>query len=185
MIFGIDNKGTSLKGFLDENHHLLSAMAVLLGIATFSGSLSIKWLGNLLLFLSFAGVVTTWFELYINFPKTGAFRLMIFKNILTFGLIGFVFYWILTFPAFWNIFSFIPIFAYLYYMLHTIVKQLATFSVVKKIFGEKNHRNKWQKIFIVIYGLAVFYVLNWILFLSIGAAPGFNIIFELVRLYFK
>ena len=183
-MFGIDKNGLSLKDFIDQNHQLLSTMAVLIAIATYADSLPVQWLGNTILFLSTAGVVTVWFELYRCLPKTGTLRLVVFKNIITIGLIGFTFYWFLSFPAFWNIFSFIPLFLFLYYMFHTTIKQLMEFGFVMKIFGTKGQRNGWQKLLVFIYGFGIFVALSWMLHISIGAAPGINLMLELVRLNF-
>lgn len=183
-MLGIDKNSLSLKDFIDQNHNLLSALAVLIAIASYAGSLPVQWLGSTILFLSIAGVITVWFELYKNFPKTGTLRLVIFKNITTFGLIGITFYWFLSFPSFWNIFLFIPLFFFLYYMFHTTLKQFMEFSFVKKIIGKTGHRNIWQKILVLIYGLGIFYAVTWMFHISIGAAPGFSFLMELIRLNF-
>lgn len=183
-MFGIDKTGKSLRDFIDENQNLLSAMAVLVAIASFVTNLPIHWLGSTLLFLTIAGIVTVWVELYILFPKTGSMRLMIFKNVLSFGLIGFVFYWFLAFGTFWNIFSFVPLFAMLLYMSLTVLTQLVAFPIVRKIFGKKGNRNVWQKILIVAYVCAVGYGILWLFAISVGAAPGINYLLQLIRISF-
>lgn len=179
-----DNK-LPLKDFIEQNHNLLSAMAVLVAVASFATTLSVRWLGDVLLFLSIAAIVTLWIELYMSFPKTGSLRLILFKNILSFGLIGLVFYWFLAFGKFWNIFLFIPLFLMMFYMSHNVVKQLLGFSFVKKVIGEKGNRNKWQILLITGYGFGIFWAVSWMLYLAIGASPGFNIILELIRINFK
>lgn len=180
-MLGIDDKGMSLKDFIGKNHHLLSTMAVLTAIASFGVTLSIHWLGSILVFLSTAGVMTVWVELYKSFPETGTLRLVIFKNILSLGLFSLGFYWLIAFPTFWNIFSFVPLFALMFYLLHTNIKQITAFSFVQRLFGKKGKRNPWQQLLVFLYGIGMFYALTWMFAMSITAAPGLNMILELIR----
>src|SRR5580698_9303665 len=136
----IDHKGPSLHDFIEQNQSLLSAMAVLVAIATFVANLPVHCLGSVRLFLSIAGVVTIWVELYMRFPTTGSIRLVLFKNILSVSLMGFILYWFLAFGTFWNIFLFVPLFCSLLYMSLTILTQLMAIPFIKNIFGKKGHR---------------------------------------------
>lgn len=180
-----NEQNLTLRDFIEKNQGLLSSIAVLFAIATFVDTLSVKWLGSVLMFLSIAGVVTLWTELFMCFPKTGSIRLILFKNIISLGLMGFVLYWFLAFDRFWNIFFFVPLFLLLFYMSNILLKQFMSVSFIKRLFGEKGKRNIWQKILVVIYAVIVFYGLMWMLSISIGASPGFNYILELIRLNFK
>jgi hypothetical protein len=184
-MIGIDHKGQSLRDFIEENQSLLTAMAVLFGIATFMATIPMHWLSSALLFFSIAGAITLWAELYMCFPKTGALRLILFKNIISLGLMGFILYWFLAFGAFWNLFIFVPLFAAMYYMSNTVLKQLLAVPFVKKAFGERGHRNGWQILLICGYGIGIFYGVTWMLAISIGAAPGFNLILEVIRQNFR
>ncbi len=181
----VNKQNLTLRDFIEKNQSLLSSMAVLFAIATFVDTLSVKWLSNVLMFLSIAGVVTLWVELFMCFPKTGSVRLILFKNILSLGLMGFVLYWFLAFDRFWNIFLFVPLFFVLFYMSNVLLEQFMSVPLIKRLFGEKGKRNVWQKILIGFYAVVVFYGLVWMLSISIGASPGFNYVLELIRLNFK
>jgi len=181
----IDDKGPSLHDYIEQNQSLLSAMAVLVAIATFVANLPVHWLGSSLLFLSIAAVVTIWVELYMRFPMTGSIRLVLFKNILSLSLMGFILYWFLAFGTFWNIFAFVPLFCLMFYMSITILKQLTMIPIVRKIFGKKGYRNVWQKILIAVYGLSVSFGIMWMLFVSIGASPALNLMLEFLRINFR
>jgi hypothetical protein len=184
-MFGVDNDGPSLRDFIDENQNLLTAIAVLVAIAAFVAGLSVQWLGKSLLFLSIAAIVTVWTELFFLFPKTGSLRLMLFKNILSLFLLGFVTYWFLAFGAFWSIFSFLPLFVALVYMTTTILKQLAAIPIIQNIFGKHGHRNIYQRVLVVAYAVGVGYGYLWIFAMSVNAAPAFAFLLEMVRINFK
>ena len=183
-MFDIDDGASSLRDFIEENHNLLSAMAVLAAIASFVNGLPIHWLAATLFFLAIAGVITIWFELNAQFPEKGSARLFLFKQILFLGLLGFILYWFLAFPSFWNIFFFLPLFLTLFFMLLTVLRQLTAIPFIKRLFGKKGERSIWQKILIFAYGFAVFVALDWLLWLSVGTSPVFNYTFELIRLNF-
>ncbi|MBP9836814.1 MAG: hypothetical protein KBC78_03190 [Candidatus Pacebacteria bacterium] len=175
----------NLKSFISENDKLLSALTVLLAIAGFVQNLSIQWLGNALLFITIGALLTVWTELYKCFPQKGTVRLMIFKNTISLGLIGIIFYWLIAFNTFWNYFLFIPVFLGLAYMCFTVLAQLKQFSFVKKLTGEKDKRNVWQVGFLITYGFGIFLGLSWLLYLSIGVSPVFTFLLNIIKLNFK
>lgn len=178
-------KEITLKEFIEQNHYLLSSMAVFIAIASFVKGLPILWLANSLFFLSIAGVVVVWFELHSQFPKKAEIRLFAFKQILSLGLIGFIFYWLLAFPAFWNIFLFVPLTLVLTAMFIKLLNQFFSFQFVRKIFGQKGKRNGWQKLLVAAYNFGIFVAVNWILYICINASPGFNYLLEMIRLNFQ
>lgn len=179
----IDNKPT-LSKILKDNHELLSAMAILVAIATFAAGLSVHWLASTLTFLSIAGVVTIWFELNSAIPKSGTVRLFIFRQILLVGLYCFILYWLLAFRKFWNIFLFIPIASLLAYMFLLNLRQLEQVEFIRKIFGVSGVKNWWQKLFTFLFGFFVFIAIFYILTISIPVSLGLNYILDLVRLNF-
>lgn len=184
-MWNIDKNGKNLKEFIDENHYLLSSMAILIALATFGINLSINWIGSILSFLSIAAIATIWVELYKMFPQKGTLRLILFKNILSLGLLTIGFYWVLAFPVFWNIFSFVPLFIFLLYMLHSNIKQFMSIPFIARLFGVQGKRNLLQKALVAFYAGAIFITLIWIFSLSVGATPAINTILEAIRVNFK
>lgn len=181
----INDNTTSLKEFIQENQYLLSSMAVLVAITSFMANLSPHWLAQTLTFISILGVITIWFELNSLIPKEGTSRLFIFRYVILSGLVGFIFYWLLAFKQFWNIFLFVPIFLLLLFIIVDTIKQLKEIEFVQKIFGIGTDKNKWQKLLNIASNIFLFIFLIYLLRFSTLISPGFNFILDIIRLNFN
>jgi hypothetical protein len=80
----------TLTRFIEENHKLISTLAILAALSAFSNNLSEKEYGKILSFLFFTLSLLVFVEIELNFPYTTGGRLYWFRQI--FGLTAIIFF---------------------------------------------------------------------------------------------
>lgn len=198
-----EKKIISLKQFIEDNHILLSALAVFSSLSALLSRLSINWLNTFFSFISIAGMIIIWFEVQSRLPKEKemSIRLLLFRYVLIFGLYGLMFYWLLAFRDLWKTFLFIPLFFLFISMLNSQFKLLSQilFQVInqindlsrfkqtklfKKILEIKNDNNFkiLLKILKVTYLIIIIFIsFNYAILLS----PPINAILDLIKNNFR
>jgi hypothetical protein len=125
----------ALREFINDNSSLFSVMAVLAAIFAFISKLPISWLNNIFSFVILAGITIIWLEIKSDIPRESGMsgRLFWFSYVVNLLILGTIFYWVVLYRDFWNIFLSLPLFLWLAYFIHSNVK---TFLQVIKSFGE-------------------------------------------------
>ncbi|EKD86919.1 MAG: hypothetical protein ACD_37C00101G0005 [uncultured bacterium] len=141
----IDKDGMSLKEFINENHSLLSAMAIFATIAALLGNLPIRWMGIVLSFISIAGIVIIWHEIKSQLPEKMSPKLFIFRYILLWGLGALIFYWLLEFRDIWHVFLFVPLTILFMYVIISTIQPIREWKIIRYVFGIGKEKNRFQK----------------------------------------
>lgn len=178
----MDKDGMSLKEFVENNHKLLSTVAIFATITTLINNLPIKWMSVALSFISIAGMVVVWHEIKTQLPEKMSPRLFIFRYILLWGFGGLVFYWILEFREIWHYFLFAPLSALFMYITIQTLNPLTNQPVVKKIFGIGGSKTWLQKILKVVVLLSIVFVSLY--FATLFSIP-LNLIFDVIKNNFR
>ena len=178
----MEEKEVSLKEFIEENHILLSMVAVFATIIALINNLQIQWVSKSLSFIFIIGMVVVWHELYAQLPKKMSPKLLLFRYVLLWGLWGLVFYWFLEFRGVWHAFLVIPLFGMFFYLILYSLKPLINLKFMIKIFGFGQAKSKVQ---IFLRGVVIFLIG----YLSLYAASLFsiplNLILDMVKNSFK
>lgn len=131
----------TLRKFIDDNSSLFSVMAVLAAIFAFISKLPISWLNNIFSFVILAGITIIWFEIRSDLPKEKEMseRLFLFRYVVNLLILGTIFYWVVLYRTFWNIFLFFPLFLWLVFFIHSNIKAfLLILITLTKIPPAKN-----------------------------------------------
>ncbi len=174
----------SLKKFIEENHILLSALAVFAALSAFLSRLTINWLNGVLSFVFIGGLIIIFFEIRSRFPKDNemSLRLFLFRYVIVLGLGGVLLYWLLAFRTFWNVFLAIPLFFLFVFLINSFFKPIAEIGFLIKIIGIGQKKNAFQRFIGIMY--LIFLILTSFV-IAILFTPPLNIIFDIIKNNFR
>jgi len=172
----------TLKQFIDSNHNLLSALAIMAAVLAFISSMSIKWIGVALSFLLVGGMIFIWLELKQQMPEKKHWRLFLFHYVILWGLVAFILYWLLEYLVFWNEFIGVPIFFLVLFWFANTFGVLRQFEWAKNLFGIDRKKNGWQKLLKVVYVGGILWIS---LMFTAMLAPVTAFILNVIKLNFK
>lgn len=122
-----------LKPFIDENSKLISAIGLFIALVIFSKNIEMELFADLFAFVFLFIVIILWTELIEQFPsKEGSWKLIIFENIISYLVLGLVFYWLLEYRYWSKAFLIFPIAVLILSIISKIIKREKIFSWADK-----------------------------------------------------
>jgi hypothetical protein len=141
----------SLTDFLEKNHISLSALGVMIALATFLANLSISWVNYLFSLFMLIGTLAVWWEVRSKIPKRIQFRLKVFKFVFSAS------YWLLV------IYILLRFRGLSYYLLSTGILFTVAPFVLKLLFKIKWFKQKVIYLRQRRWGIVVLFVFAMVL----------------------
>lgn len=139
----------TLSKFIEDNHNLLSALAVFSALTAYFVTLPISWIATGLSFLSIMAMIMVFRELQSKAPdyRRVSLRLFIFNYSVIFGQYGLMLYWFLVYRDIWHLFLFIPLFVGTITFVNSASKPyldlLGSWSLFRKHFFNDKGEPRW------------------------------------------
>jgi hypothetical protein len=142
----------SLSDFIGDNDKLLSALAAFVALIAFTQGFRPEFVAGFLSFVLIAGIVLIGIEIWRRLPddRLMSWRLFLFRYVLYWSLAGVIFYWLLNYRVFWDVFLYWPVMILvLVFEISTVVPAVKRFEVTRRFFGVGARKNGWQKTMLV------------------------------------
>lgn len=139
----------TLSEFINENHNVLSAIAIFSALTAYFTTLPISWLASGLSFVSIMAMIMVFRELQANAPdyRRVSLRLFVFNSSIILGQYGLLLYWFLVYRGVWHFFLFIPLFIGTITFINSASKPyldlLGSWSLFRKYFFNGKGEHKW------------------------------------------
>jgi hypothetical protein len=160
-----------LGAFVEENHKLLSALAIFTALTVFARALPIRILGDLLSFLFLAATVILWFELQEHYPpQTSSAKLQLFESVVSAAVLVLIGCWLILYWAFWRPLLVVVIFLILSFTATTLFQKYDLFN---RLFRVKagNHRILRRVVYFATVALMLLTTLVLATMLGIKVTP--------------